>query len=271
LRDGSLEELKRRASFAACDALAAAMIRFPEYSWLRLYFDEAEFLACAATWEPHPVSEILKATSNASKRLVESDVQLLDVVLESLDRLQSKLHDELPAIRDLWNTRDGEWWPIDEEGISDYVARHFKMDLEDRGVIINREVQIRRGKPGEMAGQTTDIHIDAIKPRKGESELYGRVSVIVEVKGSWNAGLLKDMERQLRDRYMRNNQCRTGLYLAAHFSAQTWAENDPRRSACRKWTVDALRDALRVQAELLSNGAVLKSCVLDGTLDSTKT
>lgn len=269
LRDGTLEALKRRASFVACGALAGAMIRFPEYSWLRYHFDEAEYLACAAAWDALPVRDILAAATDTSRRLVESDVQLLAVLLESLTRLQSRLHDELPAVRDLWNARHREWWPKDEEEISDYVARHFKLDLQDRGVIINREVQIRRGIPGQMRGQSTDIHVDAVKSSNASLDLYGRVSVIVEVKGSWNRGLLDDMEGQLLDRYMRSNECRSGLYLVAHFSAASWADDDARKTASGKWSVEALRDTLAAQAKSLSSRAIVESFVLDATLSAT--
>jgi hypothetical protein len=32
---------------------------------------------------------------------------------------------------------------------------------------------------------------------------------------------MEDMKDQLRDRYLKNNQCRTGLYFVTHFSAKT--------------------------------------------------
>lgn len=268
LRDGALEQLKKRASFSACDCLATAIIRFPQYSWLRYHLDEAEALACASTWQALPVPNLLQVCSDPSRRSVESSSQLLEVICESLDRLQVLLHAELPAVRDLWNSKNGEAWPKEEEDVSDYIARHFKADLIRRGIVVNREVQIRKGQPGEMPGQKTDIHVDANVPGT-RTELYGPVSVIVEVKGNWNAGLMEDLERQLRDRYLQNNPCGTGLYLVAYFSAKTWSKDDPRRGKAAAVTAEELRRSLETQAASLSGALHLKSYVLDATLGST--
>ena len=66
-----------------------------------------------------------------------------------------------------------------------------------------------------MPGQSTDIHVDASPSEGSQTDRYGAISLIIEVKGSWNDGLMTDMERQLRDRYMKNNDCRIGMYAAA--------------------------------------------------------
>lgn len=269
LREGCIEQLKRRASFEACDGLANTMTRFPDYKWLQFHLDEAEALACAATWRALPVDKIFEAAVDPSKRLVESSVQLLDVVVESLERLQRRLHDELPAVQDLWNaTTKGECWPKDEQDISNYVARHLREDLAGRGIIANREVQIRRSRPEEMTGQNADIHVDAVTGPTRTGETYGPVRLIIEVKGSWNQGLLLDMQNQLRDRYLRNNQCLTGLYCVAHFAARSWRNTDYRRKQCRTLSIDTLRETLTNQATSLSGGALIRSYVLDANLDS---
>ncbi len=49
-----------------------------------------------------------------------------------------------------------------EESFSDFVAGHLQDDLKARGIIINREVQIRRSLP-RTEGQKTDVRVDAIK------------------------------------------------------------------------------------------------------------
>ncbi len=221
LRDGSLEKLKRRATFDACDALARAELRLPQYRWLRFHFDEAELLACAYTWEAQSTRDIITMASDSKKRFIESSQQLLDVILESLSHLQAELHGELASIGDLWNFKGADWWPKQEEDVSDYVARHLKKDLADRGIVINREVQIRRGRRGEMAGQSTDIHVDAVPAQDTPGQLYGPIGVVIEVKGSWNDGLMRDMEGQLRDRYMKNSEYRAGLYVGSALQGQS--------------------------------------------------
>jgi hypothetical protein len=270
LRDGTLERLKQRGTFDACDALAQTELRFPQYRWLSYHFDLAETLACAVTWGPPTPKAILAMAADNNRRFVESGDQLLGVVLESLSRLQRELHGDLAAVGDLWNSQRADWWPKQEEDVSDYIARFLRRDLVDRGIVINREVQIRRGRRGEMPGQNTDIHVDATPPEGTQADRYGMISLIIEVKGSWNEGLMTDMEHQLRDRYMKNNNCRIGIYAVAHFSAERWIATDDRRAKSRAHNVDDLCTRLREQARELSGSVLIRSFVLDASLDSTK-
>ena len=268
LRDGTLELLKKRGTFEACDVLARVELRFPQYRWLRFHFDQAEVLACALTWQAPSPSDILAMAADRNKRFVESSEQLLDVISESLGRLQAELHGELASVVDLWSSERTEWWPKQEEDISDYIARFFKRDLADRGIVVNREVQIRRGR-GEMQGQNTDIHVDA-PPSEPQAAHYGPISVVIEVKGSWNAGLMTDMDGQLRSRYMKNSGCRVGLYVVAHFIAKNWRASDNRRAKSNAWELGRLRQRLAEQALDLSGGVLIRSFVLDASLDSTQ-
>jgi hypothetical protein len=207
--------------------------------------------------------------ADGNKRFVESSEELLDLVVESLCRLQTELHGELASVGDLWNCKDKDWWPKQEEDISDYLARHLKRDLDERGIVINREVQIRRGRAGEMRGQDTDIHVDAVPAQATKPELYGAISLVIEVKGSWNDGVIKDMERQLRDRYLKNSKCRVGLYVVAFFKAERWTASDSRRAKSNAWNLQELRDQLAKQAAELSETVTIKSLVIDCSLDST--
>jgi hypothetical protein len=267
LRDGTLERLKNRATFDACDALAKIELRFPQYRWLGYHFDLAELMACAVTWDPPAPNDILAMAADRSRRLVESGEQLLGVVLESLGRLQGELHGDLASVGDLWNSQKADWWPKQEEDVSDYIARFLRRDLADRGIIINREVQIRRGRHGEMPGQSTDIHVDATPRNGSQTEVYGAISLIIEVKGSWNDGLMVDMERQLRDRYMKNNNCRIGIYVVAYFSADRWIATDDRCAKTRAHKIDDLRTQLGEQARELSGSVLIRSLVLEPVIN----
>jgi hypothetical protein len=269
LRDGTLEVLKQRGTFEACDVLSRMELRFPQHRWLRFHFDQAEVLACALTWVAPSPSDILAMAADQSKRVVESSAQLLDAICESLSRLQQELHGELASVGDLWNSERGEWWPKQEEDVSDYIARFLKRDLVEHGIVVNREVQIRRGRD-EMAGQNTDIHVDAPASEGSQAVHYGPISVVIEVKGSWNSGLMSDMEGQLRDRYMKNTGCRVGLYVVAHFTATHWRVSDNRRAKSRVWEIEQLRKRLASQAIDVSGSVLIRSFVLDASLDSTK-
>jgi hypothetical protein len=132
-----------------------------------------------------------------------------------------------------------------------------------------RTLTIRRGRRGEMPGQDTDIHVDALLPKRAAESHYGPVSAIIEVKGTWNDGLMTDMEVQLRDRYLRNSGCRTGLYVASHFKAKSWRVTDSRRAKSDRWEIADLRKRLEEQAKVLSGSVTVRSFVIDASLDST--
>jgi predicted NACHT family NTPase len=265
VRDGILGHLKSRGTFAAANAIRSVMAKLPQYSWMRLYVDEAEALARANTWRPVSITEFLALAQDQDKRFVDSGSQLIETVLESLGRLHVTLHGELPAVRDLWNTPSGEFSPKDEQEVADYVARHLRQDLAGRGIIINREVQIRRGI-GNRTGQLTDIHIDTVMPNERDRDSE-RIYAIVEVKGNWNAELLTAMQSQLRDRYLKENGSWNGLYLIAWFACPKWCVDDPRKKQCSSLPLSDARAFFSKQAtELSKDGTCIRSYVLDASL-----
>jgi hypothetical protein len=264
-RDSILEHLKRRSTFAACDAIRHVMQVIPQYAWIGHYLEEAELLARAATWQPVSPHEFLVIALDGTKRLVQDGDQLVKVILESLGRLQSKLCDELPASNDLWNSKKREYWPKDEQDLSDYVVRHLREDLRDRGVIVNREVQIRRGR-GDGSGQSTDIHVDAVVPGSKRG-CYESIHAIVETKGNWHPELFQAMETQLRGRYLKDNRCKDGIYLVGWFSCTKWADSDPRKKECPRISLSEAKERFSQQAIALSmDGYNISSYVLDVSL-----
>ena len=147
----------------------------PNLSWIKFTAYQARQIAMRKMWRGSSPKDILNLVQSNDNRLVDCEGQLLEVVIASLKRYQSLLLGEKPAVYDLWNTND--WTPKEETFISDHVARHLESDLKNRGVVVNREVQIRRG-------QETDIHIVAIREKRDGS--MDQVRVITEVKGCWH-------------------------------------------------------------------------------------
>jgi hypothetical protein len=265
LRDQTLEHLKNRGTFAACEAIREAMARLPQHPWLGYHLEEAELLARAATWQPVGPQRFLELVRDRQRRLIENAEQLLAVVSESLDRLQVKFKGELPASKDLWNSDKGQYWPKDEEDVSDYVVRHLDEDIRGRGIVVNREVQIRRGIGGGT-GQFTDIHVDAVVAG-AKPGTYSRLYVIVESKGNWNQDLFTAMETQLRDRYLKDNRCQSGIYLVGWFSCEKWKQDDQRKRRCPSMSIVEARCELAQQAAALStDGFQIQSYVLDLSL-----
>ena len=263
-----LQHLEYRGSFEACRQIQRVMQRFPELNWLKRTLEHAYEVARQQTWTPTSPDDILSLLSNPERRLIRSGDELVAAILESLQRLESTLRDELLAVDDLWNmdeSRNKEYWPKDEEHFSGYVARHLIHDLKERGLVVHREVEIRRGSgsgSSRAPGEEVDIYVSAV------SEQDDVLRAVIEVKGCWNDGLLTSMQTQLTERYLRENSCSNGIYLVGWFNCEQWRTENRKTAALRKAPyLEALKQTLNVQANDLSrDGVNIKALVLDTSL-----
>ena len=142
----------------------------------------------------------------------------------------------------------------DENSRSDYIKLHLEDDLIERGIVPNREVQIRRNTGG-ATGENTDIHVDAVIP-DGGAGAYNKASVIIEVKGCWHPELETAMKPQLIDRYLKESQCQHGLYGVGWFNCPQWGRDDPRHKQMPKYDIEEARRRFETQALEVSRGAV---------------
>ncbi len=251
-RDSLLIGLERRGTPAAVFALHRVSTARPDLLWLQAVLLRAQENTRRVTWSPLRPDQVLRLTSDSSLRFVQSGHQLLQVVTESLMRLQKKLIGETPMAQFLWsNMPDGKTYRSkDEEAFSDYVKDHLVGDLKNRGIVVNREVQIRKGH-GATRGEDTDIHVDAVIPGEG-SNVSDRITLLIESKGCWHAELGSAMRTQLVDRYLKDNLCRQGLYLIGWFRSTAWDQADTRWSRTPKITFVEAQDKFRDQAVQLS-------------------
>ena len=229
---------------------------------------QAEAVSREKTWVPLTPREVLALARDQSARLVRDGGELLEVLLESLERIESKIHGETPEVHLLWDkSPDGTYRPKDENVLSDYIKNRLDDDLRVRGVVVNREVEIHRPAQGKP-GQQTDIHIDAVS-RKSDGLGHERITVILETKGCWHSELEDAMKAQLVDRYLRDNQSKFGLYLIGWFNCNKWDRKDYRQGQAEKngWTLFDARSFFQSQAADLSKSDLLiKSVVLDAAL-----
>jgi predicted NACHT family NTPase len=268
-RNSVLNQLKGRGTPRAVEAIQKLVVELPELPWLKWTLVEARENTRRRNWLPLQPAEILKLADDPDSRLVQNGGQLLRVIVESLERLQQKLHGETPAAIDLWNeVKPGGFQPRDENRLSDYVKRHFDEDLKARGIVANREVQIRRGT-GSAKGQATDIHVDAIT-RNANGEIADQITAIVETKGCWNRDLDRSMETQLKNRYLKDHHSPLGVYLVGWFNCLQWDDIDERKRRSPKMTLQEARERFNNQAAALSaNGIQVRAFVLDATLASS--
>ena len=255
-RDALLTGLREKGTAEAVTSIREIARRMPNLSWVKFTAVEAQQVAMRKIWSGISPKEILNLVRNNDNRLVDSEAQLLEVVIGSLKRYQDTFLGEKPAVYDLWNTND--WTPKEESFISDHVARHLENDLKSREIVINREVQIRKG-------EETDIHVVAIREMPDGAK--DQVKLVIEVKGCWHQDLKKAMQVQLRDRYLRENKCKHGLYLVAWFLCTKWRGDDSRKERTPKWTLEEAQDFFDHQAKDLSeSGKILRAFVLDAKL-----
>jgi hypothetical protein len=166
------------------------------------------------------VAGVKKMLQQPTARWIDNEDDLLDLVLESLERFQKSLTGQsLPAVETLWRW-DGagqsrsNFQPKDEEALSDDVARWLRADLgTNAGVVVNREVQPRRGN-------RTDVIVEAV--RSGVSPDSDKCVIVIEVKGCWHPEVKTAIESQLVDDYLRPNGWRCGIYLVGWFVCDRW-------------------------------------------------
>ena len=251
-RDSAVEHLRNRGTFESCQQIQRIAAEMPELQetlkWtLHIAMDQAR----RHTWLPPEPEDVLALSARPRARLVQNGDHLLDVLVESLRSLEEELQGETPIALALWNEANSTYRPKNEEWFTDYVKQHLQKDLRGHGVVLNREVVIRRGE-GEGRGERTDLRVDAFVPGS-DADGAATVSVIVEAKGCWNAGLNTAMEDQLVGRYLADNPaCRHGLYLVGWFNCPQWDEADGRKQRAPRYSLEEARERFANQAGALS-------------------
>ena len=250
-RDSILRYLENLGTYGAVEAIARIQGELPDLDWMKSSLFRARVQARQKTWLPPKPGELLALTTCAQARFVQSGEQLVEVIIESLRRLEEALQGETPAARDIWDkVAKNKYKPVDENAFSDYVKRHLDSDLKKEGIIVNREVEIRRGE-GLGTGERTDIHVDAIV-KKEQGQVFDILTVIIETKGCWNKALDTAMKTQLSDRYLLENPCNHGIYLVGWFDCIQWDDNDDRKKEMPKKTIREVKEQFDNQVEELS-------------------
>ena len=143
------DQLSKMGTLEAYEGLHRIAGKLPELELAKYMLVNALKTYCNESWKPTEPEHILELFENQEKRLVESGDQLVEVLLESLKRLEKKLHDETPASRDIWdliNRKKKLYRPIYEDELSDYVKRHLSEDIGKRGIVLGRNTRIHRGR-----------------------------------------------------------------------------------------------------------------------------
>lgn len=236
--------LEARGTEAACGELLRLADALPQESlWLRWRYYTARTSKRRKSWIPPAPKIVLDLAARGEARLVMDADDLMEAVLESLNRLQIQLtQSTLPRSEDLWHwdgadTRRRNFRHRDEAFLSNYIARWLRDDLGQRGILIGREVQLR-------LGQRTDIHITAV-PREHTPSLEN-IALVVENKGCWNNEVRTAVDEQLIGDYLRPNGLTHGIYLVGWFVCEKWDNSQ------NKMTSKAFADAQQEIAQLVA-------------------
>jgi len=222
-------------------------------------YHEAVINALRKIWTGHPrtSSELLAMTRDYRTLTVDTDDELVEAVLASLERLQDRIHvAESPELRALWNEPRTGGTPShkSEEVLSDTIADWLRRDLgRGSGIILNREVRATR--LGRL-----DIKVEAA-PRNRNVNL---LTVAIEIKGDWNRKIATSLGTQLVGNYLQTNGWTHGIYLIG------WFQHNDQRRKLPGWSPTDINDArqivLRWQADQTPVGLTVQPVVLDCSL-----
>jgi hypothetical protein len=293
-RDGLLRQLVERGTWTACKELERIQDILPSLNLNRQINNAKEQARQSTwhPFSPEDILRLLERNENRLVRDGAQLLGVIQESIERLQkRLHGKVSAKVPAAADLWNevkrnqalhisdaalmearskektvaskeiqllTGPGNnpvyYIPKDEERLSDYVQRHLMQDIEESGIVINREVQVKRG-------QETDLYVDAQIAETGE-----RSAVVVEVKGCWNSKVDQNIETQLKDRYLNQAHAKHGLYLVGWFLCSEWHPSDYRKGQTRNMNLEEAQRHFEQKASAITDNKVeIRALVLDVT------
>lgn len=214
-------------------------------------------------WEPLTPSDLLTLANNSSVRVILNSYDLMNLIIESLERLQLSLQGSNSLSEVLWNKiNSNNFDPKPEENLSDYIKQHLDRELKTRGISSYREVQLRKPNyiPAGRKGEVTDIYVSFTHPKTKES-----FNVVIEVKGSNNAEVNTNMKAQLSDRYLETDNCKHGIYLVAWYNCKAYKKQI---NKTQQSTLKGARQFYSEMADSLSDVKKIKSFVLDCSLNN---
>lgn len=234
--------------------------KLPEEVSLRDHLIRAHKDALAVRCPTYEVKDILTMLDERNRAfLVNTPEALLHVVLSALEKYNRLLSGKMSHHAALlWNVqkqsqkvKQRRVTHKDEEDLSDDMRDILCGSLN--GLILNREVQLNRGRHGEN-GARTDLWVEAIDGT-GENKL----TLCIEVKGSWNKTAKVAIEKQLIHKYMGDGGADAGILALGWFDASVPnnVKNQWKTMAQAKSDLASQVDAARAR------GNIVASVVLD--------
>ncbi|MCD0452648.1 hypothetical protein LO762_26200 [Actinocorallia sp. API 0066] len=225
------------------------------------------------------VSDVAALLADQRKRIIRNSADLLEVTFDTLKNIEKDLHSHCEL---LWNRIPGEpespkstslvgasmsesWEPKLEAALCAYLAHELRLRMSGHRVVVNREVLVHPTN-AYGSGKRTDLLIEAI-PADSDGHATSAtepLKLVIEVKGSWNDGVLTAQEEQLVGRYLPVTQAEAGIYLVGWYPIELWTKSGKRKTQAKRLSYDSLRADLISQSDDLAriNGIYLKSMVM---------
>ncbi|MEV4615673.1 hypothetical protein AB0K43_24230 [Kitasatospora sp. NPDC049258] len=266
-RDSVPAEMAQRATAESVHQLKSLTGEYPDRLGLAAALIAGRAKHCAASRFQAGLADVIQVLADPRKRLISTTGDLFALVVDLLKEVAAGIsqHGEL-----LWDRTPGyrpgkkavaqgasavpeQWRPKPEAALCAYLALVLDLRLGGQRVVVNREVLVH---PTDAygAGDRTDILIQANPLPAGSppAQTAPRLDLVIEVKGAWNEGLLRQQETQLARRYLKEVQTDAGIYLVGWYPPDQWAKPDHRRDEANKHTVESLEFELSNQAAHLS-------------------
>ncbi len=243
----------------AIESLNLIKEKFPD-SNIDYYVVDAKNNYRKKNWRPiEEPSELLRITNNKEMRIIQNPNDLLNLIIDSLKRFETRLQGNNPLSFTLWNfdKKNKTYTHKSEEELSDLLKDHLKTDLKIYGISANREIQLRRPNniPGCKSGEKTDLTVSFTNPKTKEG-----FNVIIEVKGIWNSGLKTSIREQLAERYLKERDCVHGLYLVGWYCCD--ASKKIKNNGFHN--IDEAKSYFNDESKKISNDVItIKSFILD--------
>ncbi len=164
-------------------------------------------------WAPLATRDYTALLASRTRKLARSAGDVQVAVVEALETIQGWFHNETPQSFVLWNVGPGFSNPKDENRISDWYCHALRLILDRGGLVINREVEVKRVADAGV-GRRQDIRIEVRDPSSGELFV-----VVVEVKGIWNREVRSSLSSQLARDYLVAGGLTHGVYLVVDFDS----------------------------------------------------
>jgi hypothetical protein len=198
--------------------------RFGErYPWLRSVRVGAERRFRLAQWRPLDARTIGEILDARQERLIRSDTDALDAVVEAVGAYARRLHqDRLEDREDFWNLPKRGWpSPRDEQHASRKVAAAILDYLREYAVTADREVQIvRRLTPADAGGAPGSKPDVLCRVPAAGTVTDTPIAIPLEVKLSFNPRARSGLQDQLAGRYIPQTAATGGVFVLVWMNAR---------------------------------------------------